>query len=739
MGVPLTGLSVRGVVYDTLNAAAAAVPCSPQQITEYKREKNCTAQVALDRFVQHRDERTFEGKVWKSAKEYIESKGLDYTPISGYHSKHKCSWEEAIAAITSGKTYATALPDGTGCSVQEFLHYHTIPVVRFYRTAKDLNLDGAGLANKCRADSALLESLKRRDDSVEHKVLSHQTNRAGELVYTIECLICGKSLRVSAEERKAFAHSDEFCSSHEYVQIKLPITHSKERYTVGDATNLSLRDASVLAHCSDKTLKREHEDTGRPLQELITEAYEKWNADKGPWTVRGVTCHTRRECSKLLGISESGFYSMQTKRGFTVQQAIDYYVARGQVGPKYTSAEKKFAKEVGLNPRLSTDMVKELGSEQAVRDYIARYPKLFEGRPSSQWRSAPLWECYIGGERCYTYEDIASAVGLSVQTMQGYFSDRVEGETMQMVVDRVVSSRTAREEKGTLFYNQWTDEELSLLRAEYETNGAYIDSLLKRHSVSSIRSKAKELGLVYRGLRTDAWTEEELQILRDQYPVCGTEIPQLLGTRSRSSISNKAHRLKLQTVDDFGKSLVFEGKLVSLRELRDTLGIMTFTVGNVAEQLGCDEQTALERIASFFIRLEDGTYFRTAAQFTQDERKYVHTGRNRWSITKYCEVNLLSYEAVMRLVDRGKSADEAVAEVVPGWCAEDSLHVLGQLTPAGMRTEKVFTCRDGLNRYQIECPVCHNKVILTRAEFIGFEHSHTFCTEHSLAGLDKPN
>lgn len=734
MATPLTGLMVRGVLYTTLKDAAAAVPCNPQQITEYKREKNCTAQDALDYFVQRRDELTFEGKLWKSAKEYIESKGLDYISVYGYRRRNKCSWEEAITAITSGKTYPTALPDGTGCSVQEFLRYHTIPVVRFYRTAKDLNLDGAGLANKCRMDSVLLASLKRREEEPACKTLSHQTNKAGELVYMVECMICGRNLKVSAEERKSFVHSDEFCSSHEYVRIRPPITYSKERYTVGDSTNLSLRAASALAHVSDVTLKRAHKDTGRPFQELLTEAYEKWNADKGPWVVHGVECHTRRQCSELLGIAETTFSYTATKLSFTTQQTIDYYLSKATSTSKYTEAERRFAKEVGLSPRLSTDMVKTLGSEQAVRDYIARYPKMFEGRVNSKWRDAPLWECYIGGERYYTYEDIASATGLSVVTLQGYFSERAGGETMQAVVDRVISSRTAREKNGTLFFNKWTDEERDLLCAEYETKGANIESLRKRHSISSIRTLANKLGLVYKGIPEGAWTEFELQLLREYYPKLGTDIPQLQETRSPRSILNKAQRLGLKTNEDFGKHLMFEGKAVSYRQLRDKLGIMTFTVRDVAKRLGCDEQTALDRIASCFIRQDDGTYFRTAVQFTQDERKYVHIGGNRWSISKYCEVHSLSYESVIRLVYNGKSADEAVAEVIPGWSAESSTYVLGQLTPAGMRTEKVITCRDGLTRYQTECPVCHNKVILTRAEFISFEHSHTFCTEHSLTG-----
>lgn len=96
----------------------------------------------------------------------------------------------------------------------------------------------------------------------------------------------------------------------------------------------------------------------------------------------------------------------------------------------------------------------------------------------------------------------------------------------------------------------YSEEEINILKRDYGALGANIKSLLKRHSIGSIRAKASSLGLT-RTAKIEkpyrpAWTDKELQLLRDNYSICGTNIPELRKTRTESAIVNKAFILGLK-------------------------------------------------------------------------------------------------------------------------------------------------------------------------------------------------
>ena len=90
--------------------------------------------------------------------------------------------------------------------------------------------------------------------------------------------------------------------------------------------------------------------------------------------------------------------------------------------------------------------------------------------------------------------------------------------------------------------DDWTTEELNLLVEKYKDMGFEIPELLKRHSLSDIRYKARDLGLVRPCMR---WTVEEVELLKREYPKHGTKIPVLREVYTPKQISAKANGLGL--------------------------------------------------------------------------------------------------------------------------------------------------------------------------------------------------
>ncbi len=100
----------------------------------------------------------------------------------------------------------------------------------------------------------------------------------------------------------------------------------------------------------------------------------------------------------------------------------------------------------------------------------------------------------------------------------------------------------------------WTTAQLTTLRDQWPTRRAATIAYEVGRTVSSVRSKASELGLrksraAFRAIllvnarnRRDAWREDELQYLRDQWPtLSATEIGRVLG-RSANAVKNKGSR-----------------------------------------------------------------------------------------------------------------------------------------------------------------------------------------------------
>lgn len=322
MGVPVAGMVVRGVQYNTLGEAANAIPCNPTQLSGYKREHGCSMQEAIEYFVADRDSKTFEGRVWKSVKEYVQYKGLSYSSVVHYRLENQCTWQEAVEHHLKMKSSILALPDGRACTVEEFRKEFGLSGRAFYAYAKSHNMSGMDLAIECLRDKNLLESLRKKVTERSYEILS-KCGVGRTLKYVIKCKTCGRVIRIPADLREEFVHSEEFCKSHEYA-FKSSAKPSNERYTVGGVSGLSFRAACQLAHCNQHTLRRRKEKTGRSLQDLLAEAYSDWSADSGPWDVNGQVCRTKKECARQLGVKDTTFYTLVRSKG-SVQAAIDYY------------------------------------------------------------------------------------------------------------------------------------------------------------------------------------------------------------------------------------------------------------------------------------------------------------------------------------------------------------------------------------------------------------------------------
>lgn len=95
--------------------------------------------------------------------------------------------------------------------------------------------------------------------------------------------------------------------------------------------------------------------------------------------------------------------------------------------------------------------------------------------------------------------------------------------------------------------NKWTEKELSLLNENFPTLYYNIPELLETRTVSSIISKAFNLGLMYND--PHKWTKEETSLLEEKYPELGINIPELLKTRTSAAIESKAQILGLRYND----------------------------------------------------------------------------------------------------------------------------------------------------------------------------------------------
>lgn len=95
----------------------------------------------------------------------------------------------------------------------------------------------------------------------------------------------------------------------------------------------------------------------------------------------------------------------------------------------------------------------------------------------------------------------------------------------------------------------WRDEELSILRAHYRTEGAKAcAALLPGRTVVAIRSKAEMIGLGRAQAKRVPWTEDERQLLKKTFRAEGTACIARFQGRSRDSVLGCAYRMGLKNI-----------------------------------------------------------------------------------------------------------------------------------------------------------------------------------------------
>ena len=95
--------------------------------------------------------------------------------------------------------------------------------------------------------------------------------------------------------------------------------------------------------------------------------------------------------------------------------------------------------------------------------------------------------------------------------------------------------------------NDWTDEEIQILKQNYPVMGGtkiIKQGLLPRRNCRAVNLKAKELGIRY----IKSWTKKELEILRKYYPIEGGKVRERLKGRTMSSILIVASRLGIKVL-----------------------------------------------------------------------------------------------------------------------------------------------------------------------------------------------
>lgn len=488
----LRGISyvVRGVDYYTISSAAAAVPCNPGQITEYKREHSCTVQEALDYFISRREETTFEGKVYSSAKQWIEEKGLGehYTQIVGIRQRHACSWEEALSIFKEA-----VRTDGT-CDIRraggkiptsEWLRSRGIPVTSFYKyvTASRYSVDELRRLYDEGAEVDVVTGLPKGNEvyyalaprksfnTTDTKATQHCTGgvsrrrvtadmlpyrkiskigKGESLTYVVECKTCGRIIRISATEAKTFSHSEDFCKNHEYTPRE-PRPIGDRIYQVGSQIGLTFRLACIAAHTTPEKIDERARDYGWTRQEALSRTFAAWTANHGPWVVGDVMCNTREEVASQFDVSASTLASKCTRMGWTVQQWIDFKLGKSvsssdmdmQFSGNYSKEATELAYKFDISRTVAADVISFRGTPEAAAAYIQRFLKLFT-RVRSNWKQGESWECHINGKRLYTVEDIAQACGVGSTQVSIWHSEVCEGRTWQDIIDQHMKGQVNR-------------------------------------------------------------------------------------------------------------------------------------------------------------------------------------------------------------------------------------------------------------------------------------------------------
>ena len=226
-----------------------------------------------------------------------------------------------------------------------------------------------------------------------------------------------------------------------------------ERFTVGDATNLGIKEAAELAHTAAPTLRKRSQETGKTIQELLDESYQNWIKDPPPYSVDGVMYNTPTEAARALGVLPATVLRKRAE-GMLMADIIEYVKTR-KVDAANSAKDNARARELKITTGLYRTMRSELGSDKAVEDYLAKFPMLTEPGNQHQrgaWRECAFWDCIIDNERYYMPTEIAHKLCTTKTALQCYRHEHpmLSG---QEIVNRYIA------EVGTL-RNVWRPVEI---------------------------------------------------------------------------------------------------------------------------------------------------------------------------------------------------------------------------------------------------------------------------------------
>ncbi|MCD8395992.1 MAG: hypothetical protein LUD12_02175, partial [Lachnospiraceae bacterium] len=90
--------------------------------------------------------------------------------------------------------------------------------------------------------------------------------------------------------------------------------------------------------------------------------------------------------------------------------------------------------------------------------------------------------------------------------------------------------------------DDWSEEEIHILREWYAAEGSNVITRLPGKSRNAVRLQANRLGLACKA----RWSEEEDAILRQYYPTEGSAVSKRFTDRSRESVRIRALKLGIR-------------------------------------------------------------------------------------------------------------------------------------------------------------------------------------------------
>lgn len=347
--------------------------------------------------------------------------------------------------------------------------------------------------------SATWNERVEKEGSIEAAEKYYLDKRAAEEcaeVYVVNGIEC----RTTPEVYKALELTIQRTTFADYVRVhgmQAAIAHytkvgsagfnaSIERYTVGYRTNLGIKEAAELAHTAAQTVRKRSEETGKSIQELLTESYDAWMKDPPPYMVGNTVCKNVTAVAKALGV---GLQTVQRRQqsGMTVAEAIED-IQNSQREAEASKADKENAKRLGIGVVMYKAILSELQTPEAVSEYVHKYARFFmTADKGSSWETPRSYECIIDGELHYVPSEIVEKLQTTMSALVSYRGNHPD-MTMQQVVDAYVNGNARN---GTVVTKGENDIESSraatatLLFARCAVCGRVL--LLKRNDAISYR------------------------------------------------------------------------------------------------------------------------------------------------------------------------------------------------------------------------------------------------------------